>query len=922
MATDPRISDVAEAVAFARGLVERAKASPTDGLVEAKRWIEDPRSDVRAAGAWAQGVALFELGDNNAAIEAFDNGLSEGDGVLQQWISVSLAAAENSSGATHAAEVRLKSVLDLCERERDQVRLRAAAASQLGLVTLHRGEPAAALALFDEAIADLVELGEDLPLLARAYGNSAYCALLLGNVRNAEERWITSSDFAERCGQGLVLAGNEQGVAYTRMCLGDLPGAIERGRRALEMYQELGEAGRNLSTLYDDLAEIHRFAGLTKDAVRYARLSLWVARQGTNLEKQSDAEYRRARCLLDNGNREAAAISAATAADMFAAAGRTVWVHKSRLLALEAAAGGVTDNLGDGYTVRDRIAAILVDARRIADELFQAGWVGESIAARNLAAQIVADLGDVEAAKGLLADNPSSSKLESESISDQLEGLFGTALSQHLIGEDNSRLLEAARVLVGRSRAGLIDPELRAGVARQLSRFRRLDVGHVLRADADPWKIIQVEERWRDLAVETKAMPFAQPEVDSDLLSKLRLLNQERSASAERNADLDARIVELERKIRERSMIRAQHDPARLDYCDPAWPEPIANSSDPAAFRRRLEDAISGAGALAPSVVEFVVHNDELLGVGLNIRDKGHAVWSVGSVATVKADLERASVDLSRLLTSSLGSRTLEARWSALRDDYLRIGAGLFGGAALERSLVVAPTFELGAVPWSLVIGQTSTVSVVGGVDAWCRHRHEGPVGAVGVLTGPGLPAGSADAEALAAHFNIDGAAVVSGHRATSERLLNMLASHDLVHVSAHCTFRDDSVMFSSIEMADGPVPIYELGRLTDTPSLVVLAACGAGRWEGVGSAQWLGIVPELLRSGTDCLVAPIQAVADSDAGVVMAEFYRHLRQLGAAGALAAAQAALVDASPRVQAAAHSFLVFGAASVGRDAELT
>ena len=70
-------------------------------------------------------------------------------------------------------------------------------------------------------------------------------------------------------------------------------------------------------------------------------------------------------------------------------------------------------------------------------------------------------------------------------------------------------------------------------------------------------------------------------------------------------------------------------------------------------------------------------------------------------------------------------------------------------------------------------------------------------------------------------------------------------------------------------------------------------------------------LVPELLRAGAECLVAPIRPIADVDASLVMRHFYRHLPDASVAGALARTRLDLLDQAPRVQAAGHAFLAFG-----------
>ena len=91
----------------------------------------------------------------------------------------------------------------------------------------------------------------------------------------------------------------------------------------------------------------------------------------------------------------------------------------------------------------------------------------------------------------------------------------------------------------------------------------------------------------------------------------------------------------------------------------------------------------------------------------------------------------------------------------------------------------------------------------------------------------------------------------------------------------------------------------------------MVLAACEAGGTGGTDFGEWLGLMPELLRRGTECLVAPVRPLADADAAKIMQHFYRHLPDTSVAEALARTRADLAGAPPRLQAASHAFLAFG-----------
>jgi CHAT domain-containing protein len=207
------------------------------------------------------------------------------------------------------------------------------------------------------------------------------------------------------------------------------------------------------------------------------------------------------------------------------------------------------------------------------------------------------------------------------------------------------------------------------------------------------------------------------------------------------------------------------------------------------------------------------------------------------------------------------------------------------------------------------MVDESSPVSVISSSSAWSPDPPRIATGRVAGVIGPELEHAFDDGSALMEA--LPSATIIGEAEASSENLIDVLQGNSIVHVAAHSHFRPDSVMFSSLRLADGLMPVYEFTRLASCPQLVVLAACEAGGTGGSGFGEWLGLVPELLRAGAECLVAPIRPIADVDASLVMRHFYRHLPDASVAGALARTRLDLLDQAPRVQAAGHAFLAFG-----------
>src|SRR5207249_5671123 len=70
------------------------------------------------------------------------------------------------------------------------------------------------------------------------------------------------------------------------------------------------------------------------------------------------------------------------------------------------------------------------------------------------------------------------------------------------------------------------------------------------------------------------------------------------------------------------------------------------------------------------------------------------------------------------------------------------------------------------------------------------------------------------------------GATALDGKAATAEATLAALDGAAIAHLACHGRFRADSPLFSSLELADGRLNVYELQRLRRAPELVVLSAC------------------------------------------------------------------------------------------------
>ena len=228
-----------------------------------------------------------------------------------------------------------------------------------------------------------------------------------------------------------------------------------------------------------------------------------------------------------------------------------------------------------------------------------------------------------------------------------------------------------------------------------------------------------------------------------------------------------------------------------------------------------------------------------------------------------------------------------------------------------DRPVVVSPTSRLHAAPWGLLPVLAGVPhSVVPSGALWLRARERASAsGRTVFISGPGLTTGGAEIDVVAPRHA--GAVVLRDGAATVDASLGALDGARLAHVAAHGHFRADSPLFSSLDLADGPLLVHDFEQMTTPPHRVVLSACDSGVLAPVGAGELLGLVAALLAVGTAGVVASVAVVNDEATVDVMVDVHAGLEAGDdLAGALLRARAAAAD-DPVRAAAAATFLALG-----------
>ncbi len=256
---------------------------------------------------------------------------------------------------------------------------------------------------------------------------------------------------------------------------------------------------------------------------------------------------------------------------------------------------------------------------------------------------------------------------------------------------------------------------------------------------------------------------------------------------------------------------------------------------------------------------------------------------------------------LGRLALARSSRPSLEATAALLARSCRRLAELLIAPVFRElddRDLVVVPTGPLHTVAWALL-------RRCGGAPSRSRRRHRS--GTRAKANRPARPVSDpaterfwwlgrgrqADDEIkrIQATF-YPRARMLHGPASTAPAVAQALEGSHLAHVAAHGTFRADNPQFSSLELADGPLTVYDLEQISRPPHWMVLGL-RRGPFQVHPGDELMGTSAALLYLGTRTMVSSAAPVPDDGVTAVMLTLHEELaRGRGPAAALAGAQPA------------------------------
>jgi CHAT domain len=177
------------------------------------------------------------------------------------------------------------------------------------------------------------------------------------------------------------------------------------------------------------------------------------------------------------------------------------------------------------------------------------------------------------------------------------------------------------------------------------------------------------------------------------------------------------------------------------------------------------------------------------------------------------------------------------------------------------------------------------------------------------------LPSAAEEVERVAKHF--DDHAVLTGENVDFAEALILCMDADVIHMACHGVSFEEYPELSFLHIAgppEAPMPLFveDVIRIAMAPRLVVLSACHAGTSTAFEGNEYVGFPGAFLVADATTVVAPLWAIPDTSAMVLMETFYRESRRLPPSQALRAAQDFL-RADPATAHPLHwaGFEVFG-----------
>ena len=869
---------------FALRVVDSVQDHPQRAREEAGLLIarEDLDPEALAVAWWAAGLAARQLNDlddagdalRKALVMADGSGLARRVGQIRSSLALVLLYEGDTQGALDEAEQATRGLSggDLARNE-----------MQIGLILQRLGRLDEALVRYRSALAGLRRSGDRLAM-ARLLSNRGVLHGYRGELDLGVADLEAARAIGERLGQNLIVAGCAHNLGFLEGRRGDVPAALAWFDRAEAAYEALGRPPGMVEVLWANRGEMLLAAGLYAEAEQAVAAAIAGLQKTDNKTDLSETRLLAAEVALATRRPEEAIEAAAIAASEFTEQDRQAW----RLLADYA-------TLRAQFEANESNGETSSNAARLADELAAIGLVSESLHCRLLAGRIAMRDGALDEARRQLGA-ASGARRRGTSL-DRAKAWHAEALLRQAEGNatGSNRAIEAGFKAIRDYRLTLGAADLRSHAATHGLDLAVLAIEQGI-ASGSPWRVLKAVESWRSESSQAAAVrPPSDPEL-TRLLSELRRINAEIREVAVaggsthpllvQESKIEAEIKAVSRRLRGVGRARATTPTSREDVVDRLGDRRLISY-----FKHRGDiHAVSvhrGSIALEP-LIEADRAADEVSSLLFSLTRLAHAAGSPRS-------LEAAAVGIDKSLQSL-------REW--LLDPFTTNG----------EEVTVVPTASLHRLPWP-ALDPGRVLTVVPSLESWViassRMAALKPGPTAALVAGPDLPGAVDEVSRIARIYAKHRRR--TGRNARADLVLSDIEGSDVAHLAAHGTFRFDNPSFSSLQMHDGPLTVYDFEQIRTPPTVMVLSSCDTAVTKVVAGDELLGLSSALIGIGVSSLVAPVVPIDDEAATDLMVALHRGLVG-GDSTPVALAKAMFRQDSDdsAEKALRSSFVVFGA----------
>lgn len=867
--------------------------------------------EARSVAERALGLAAVELGDVAAAVGhlerarevALAGGLVARAGEADMSLALALTLLGDTAGALACLD-RAEPVLD--------GHLRARAQGQRALILQKLGRLDEALAGYRRPLRAHRRAG-DVLWEARLLCNRGVLQVYRGALAAAESDLAHAEELHESIGQALAATQVRHNRGWAAARRGDVPLALEWYDRVEAEYRAHGVP---LALLLMDRCEVLLSARLAAEAKANADAAVTELAAAGIAADLAEARLLAAHAELLVGDTAAARDHARRADTAFTRQRRPGWAALARAAAAEAAWIEATRTPEDEEPVAAgetadarwaRLEAALAAAQRAVRAFEGVGWEVEALDARLIAGRAALALGRTRLARRqleLAAAGPDRGPVQVRTRAWHAAALVrlanGDRRAANAAIAAGLRALEAHRMTLGAT-------ELRAHASGHGEELATLGLRLAVESGSARQVLAAAERRRAAGLLRRPARPPDDEALARDL-EELRRVSGALEAGLREGrpeTELRRRQAALERSVRRRALqargdTRAGRAGARRE---------TASFMALVADLERMPSFDAVAAALGQrALVEFVALDGTLFAV--TVVDGRARLKRLGPEADVAKEVASLRFGLRKLATAPAGSRAAEGMAAVVATVAQRLDQ-LLAIDAPDRPLVIVPTGDLHALPWSMLPSlRERPVSVSPSLRLWYRAAFAGPPPRSPkhvLVAGPRLPAATEEITTLARQH--PEATVLTGDDATVANVAKALDGADSAHVAAHGRFRDDNPLFCSLELADGHVTVYDLERLRKLPQRIVLSSCESGLSAVHAGDELMGFTAAVFALGTNMVIAAVVPVPDEATKGLMLALDDELR----AGTEPAR--ALVNArtrTPLMSVAGAAFVCFGA----------